>query len=421
MKSFLRLLFSFTTISFLNKAIPLITVPILTNNLGLANYGRYVFALASIAFFETLINFGFKTTAVNELILCNDKKQESYLFFKIISLKGFMLLISCFIIFIYNLLFPFQDSEILIYCSPYFFGYVLNQEWFFHGKKQMLFITVLTLLVRVCYLISVIYMILTPDDLNLALLISSLSFFILSFLGTTYAISKYDLVFVYFPKLKDIFSQFSQSIFFFLATISVYFTSSFNYILLANFYDIKSVGIYAIVDKIIKAVNELSTPLNNAIYPRLSSLYKDNLNLYNKNVKQFSYLLFFVFLISSLLIVFSSKHIISFFISDFKYLDLGIYLLTILSISIPFHSLSTFYSIIYVINQRQRLLFQVTSVVSVISIITLSLIGDHLEIIYFAIGVVFIQLLTFSILKKNSDTFKLFKKILKNEKTKLLV
>ena len=66
----------------MNKVIPIITVPILTNNLGLANYGRYVFALASIAFFETLINFGFKTTAVNELILCNDKKQESYLFFK---------------------------------------------------------------------------------------------------------------------------------------------------------------------------------------------------------------------------------------------------------------------------------------------------------------------------------------------------
>jgi len=400
MKSFLRLLFSFTTISFLNKVIPIITVPILTNNLGLANYGRYVFALASIAFFETLINFGFKTTAVNELILCNDKKQESYLFFKIISLKGFMLLISCFIIFIYNLIFPFQDIEILIYCSPYFFGYVLNQEWFFHGKKQMLFITVLTLLVRVCYLIGLIYMISTPDDLNLALLISSLSFFILSLMGTTYAISKYDLVFVYFPKLKDIFSQFLQSIFFFLATISVYFSSSFNYILLGNFYDIKSVGIYAIADKIIKAVNELSTPLNNAIYPRLSSLYKDNLNLYNKNVKQFSYLLFFVFLISSLLIVFSSKHIISFFISDFKYLDLGIHLLTILSISISFHSLSSFYSIIYVINQRQRLLFEVTSVVSVISIITLSLIGDHFEIIYFATGVVFIQLLTFSILKK---------------------
>ena len=101
MKSFLKLLFSFTTISFLNKAIPLITVPILTNNLGLADYGRYVFALASIAFFDTLINFGFKTTAVNELILCDDIKQESFLFFKIISLKGLMLLISLFIIFIW--------------------------------------------------------------------------------------------------------------------------------------------------------------------------------------------------------------------------------------------------------------------------------------------------------------------------------
>ena len=400
MKSFLKLLFSFTTISFLNKAIPLITVPILTNNLGLADYGRYVFALASIAFFDTLINFGFKTTAVNELILCDDIKQESFLFFKIISLKGLMLLISLFIIFIYNLFFPFQDSEILIYGIPFLFGYVLNQEWFFHGKKQMLFIMVLTFVVRVGYLIAIVSMISTPDDLNLALLISSLSFFVLSFLGTTYAISKYNLTFVSFPKLKDIYKQLSQNIFFFLATLSVYFYSSFNFILLGNFYDIKSVGIYAIADKVIKAVNELSVPFNNAIYPRLSSLYKNNPNLYIKNKEQFSYILFFIFLTMSILIVFSSEHVISFFISDLTQLDLGICLLIILSISIPFNSLNLFYSIIYVINQKQRLLFQVTAIASVISVITLSLIGYYLEIIYFAIGTVFTQLLIFSILRK---------------------
>jgi polysaccharide transporter, PST family len=400
MKSFLKLLFSFTTISFLNKAIPLITVPILTNNLGLADYGRYVLALASIAFFDTLINFGFKTTAVNELILCDDIKQESFLFFKIISLKGLILLISLFIIFIYNLFFPFQYSEILIYCIPFLFGYVLNQEWFFHGKKQMLFIMVLTFVVRVGYLIAIVSMISTPDDLNLALLISSLSFFVLSFLGTTYAISKYNLTFVSFPKLKDIYKQLSQNIFFFLATLSVYFSSSFNFILLGNFYDIKSVGIYAIAEKVIKAVNELSVPFNNAIYPRLSSLYKNNPNLYIKNKEQFSYILFFIFLTMSILIVFSSEHVISFFISDLTQLDLGIYLLIILSISIPFHSLNSFYSIIYVINQKQRLLFQVTAIASVISVITLSLIGYYLEIIYFAIGTVFTQLLIFSILRK---------------------
>lgn len=400
MKSFLKLIFSFTTISFLNKAIPLITIPILTNNLGLADYGRYVLALASIAFFDTLINFGFKTTAVNELILCDDIKQESFLFFKIISLKGLILLISLFIIFIYNLFFPLQYSEILIYCIPFLFGYVLNQEWFFHGKKQMLFIMFLTFVVRVGYLIAIVSMISTPDDLNLALLISSLSFFVLSFLGTTYAISKYNLTFVSFPKLKDIYKQLSQNIFFFLATLSVYFCSSFNFILLGNFYDIKSVGIYAIADKVIKAVNELSVPFNNAIYPRLSSLYKNNPTLYIKNKEQFSYILFFIFLTMSILIVFSSEHVISFFISDLTQLDLGICLLIILSISIPFNSLNSFYSIIYVINQKQRLLFQVTAIASVISVITLSLIGYYLEIIYFAIGTVFTQLLIFSILRK---------------------
>ena len=264
----------------------------------------------------------------------------------------------------------------------------------------MLFIMVLTFVVRVGYLIAIVSMISTPDDLNLALLISSLSFFVLSFLGTTYAISKYNLTFVSFPKLKDIYKQLSQNIFFFLATLSVYFYSSFNFILLGNFYDIKSVGIYAIADKVIKAVNELSVPFNNAIYPRLSSLYKNNPNLYIKNKEQFSYILFFIFLTMSILIVFSSEHVISFFISDLTQLDLGICLLIILSISIPFNSLNSFYSIIYVINQKQRLLFQVTAIASVISVITLSLIGYYLEIIYFAIGTVFTQLLIFSILRK---------------------
>ena len=85
-KTFISLFLSFSTINVVNRIIPLISIPLLTNNLGLDSYGEYVIILSYYVLFDTLVNYGFKTTAVIDLGMC-DITQESNLFHEIFFFK----------------------------------------------------------------------------------------------------------------------------------------------------------------------------------------------------------------------------------------------------------------------------------------------------------------------------------------------
>lgn len=401
MNSILKLLFSFTSISLLNKIIPLITVPLLTNNLGLENYGKYVFTIAIIGFLETVINFGLKTTGVNELILCNGIKDESKLFFIVLIIKGGLLILSFLMFYGLFLFSMFDDLEALFYCIPFTFGYVFNQEWFFHGKKQMTIVAILTIIVRIIFLAAIYIYIQSPKDLNLALLLSSSSFFILSILETVIAIFRYGITLNVSIKIIDFKQHILKSVHFFLTTLNVYFISSFNYILLGNFYEINSVGVYAIADKVVKATTEISTLINKSIYPTLSNLFKFNKVKYQNLVIRIKRIQYFLFSIFIILVIYNSKIIFGFFNSDFSQLNLGVCLLIILSLSLPFQALNSFSALRFVIMQKQKLLFNISIIISITSLVLLSLVGYHLNIEYFAIANVLISFFFWTLLNIN--------------------
>ena len=406
MNSILKLLFSFATISLLNKLIPLITVPLLTKSLGLENYGKYVFTIAIIAFLETVISFGLKTTGVNELILCNDKKEESKLFFIILIIKAGMLILSFMIFYILYLSSLLDDIERLIYCIPFVLGYVFNQEWFFHGKKQMTIVTILTIIVRIMFLASIYHYIKSPKDLNFALLLTSTSIFILSILETIIIIFKYDITLFIKIKIIDIKHHILKSFNFFLATLNVYFVASFNYILLGNFYEVKSVGVYAIADKVIKAGTEISTLLNNSIYPTVSNLFKVDKVKYQNTVTRIKKIQYFIFSILIIVIIYNSKFIYGFFDSDPTQLKIGSCLLIILSLSMPFQALNSFSALRFLLAQKEKLLFKISLYVCLVSLIIQSLVGYFMGIEYFALANVLVIIFFWTLLNINLSSLK---------------
>ena len=136
-KKFISLFLSFFSINVLNRLIPLITVPILTNRLGLDVYGKYILILSYTLFFDILISFGFKTSAVVDLNFCKSKEDENELFFKILFSKLMMLIPSVFIL-LYVLTFEnINTYHSIIFCITILMGVALNQEWYFHAKGKM--------------------------------------------------------------------------------------------------------------------------------------------------------------------------------------------------------------------------------------------------------------------------------------------
>ena len=134
-KNFISLFFSFSAINILNRLIPLISIPFLTNNLGLESFGIYALTLSYVILFDTIVSFGFKTTAVVELKKCKTKEQENQLFFRII-LSKFLIATPSFFTLIFFLRYIDDIIGVSIFSLLILLSIVLNQEWYFHGKER---------------------------------------------------------------------------------------------------------------------------------------------------------------------------------------------------------------------------------------------------------------------------------------------
>ncbi|MDB2456463.1 oligosaccharide flippase family protein [Flavobacteriaceae bacterium] len=385
MKEFFRLLISFFTINVLNKVIPFISIPLLTNRMGIDVFGTYAIFLATIGFFELLINFGLKTTGVNELIRCQSKDEKNELFFNILLIKGAIASLIIIVVFpLINFLNLSMVSEYLIYSVPLLIGFALNQEWFFQAKKKMKAITIIAFFTRLIYLIFLFYFVLDSGDLEFAILAYAFMLFSQSLLGNVYAIYKYRIKFK--PDNFNVYGLLIRTGYFFISSINVYLYTGFNYIILGCFYNSTLVGLYAIADKITNAFKDLVTPFNNSIYPILSEKYFVDLEKFKSISKQYSQYLTLFFIIFPIGIFFTSELILNFFIKNQSEINSGKFFLKILSLGIPIHAMLSFYTLNFIIKNKQKQLFKITLFTGIFSILLLGGIGNFLQIEYFLIG-----------------------------------
>ncbi|MDA8639586.1 oligosaccharide flippase family protein [Flavobacteriaceae bacterium] len=385
MNEFIRLLISFFTLNFLNKVIPFISIPLLTNRLGIDVFGTYTIVLATIGFFELLINFGLKTTGVNELILCQSKEKENELFFNVLLIKGAIAFLIIIVVFpLINFLNLSTVSNYLIYSTPLLVGFVLNQEWFFQAKKKMKAITIIAVFSRLSYLVFLFNFVLDSGDLEYAILAYAGMFFSQSLLGNIFAIYTYRI------KIKiisfNVFNLLIRSGYFFISSLNVYLYTGFNYIILGFFYNATLVGLYSIADKITNAFKDLVTPFNNSIYPILSEIHSVDTEKYKSISKQYSQYLTLFFIIFPIGIFFTSELILNFFIKNQSEINSGKFFLKTLSLGIPINALLSFYTLNFIIKNKQKQLFKITLFTGIFSILLLGTIGNFLKIEYFVLG-----------------------------------
>lgn len=409
MKAILKLLFSFLSISALNKIVPILTIPILTDKLGFEKYGIYVFVLALVGFIETIINLGFKVTAVNQLSRLKSAKEENELFLNVFYAK---ILISTLIFTMMGILYFFPINENFIYvwmCSPLILGFTINQDWFFHAKKDMLAVTSITFLNRIIYLISIFLFVENSSDLNLVLLLFSFGFFFQSLITSGLLIKKYKIKLYLYFGFRSVFIEIKNGFYFFLASLSSYFYSNFNYIILGSHYNLNIVGLYAIVDKVCNGLRELAVPLNNSIFPFLSEKRENDRKLYERWSLKYIVFLFFFFSFISVVVLISNQYIMEFFNVENSDTPMVTKLFYILPLGIPIHVLSSFLGFKYVIDKNDKKLFQITFIGSIISVCVLWATSLYFSIYSFALIYVCVLLLLFALLFFNIPDLKFFK------------
>ena len=397
-KTFISLFLSFSTINVVNRIIPLISIPLLTNNLGLDSYGEYVIILSYYVLFDTLVNYGFKTTAVIDLGMCESITQESNLFHEIFFSKLILSIPSIFILSAIISHIGLGKFESISFSSLIIFSAVLNQEWFYHGKGKMKSVLIIYFFNRLIYLLAIFIFVKSPLDLYKALIIFSFTQFLQSFLCFSIAFREFELQTSKGLSLKSLIIRYLNNFYFFSANLSSYFYTSFNYIILDQFYSPALIGIYGIADRFINAIRDFSNTFHSAILPILS-FRSNRKNKYIFLIYTIS--VFMVFTVIATGVIFLSDYIFTFFSSENVENNIGSSIIKILSLGLPITVVIGSLSQVYLINNESKTLFIVITLFSIISVTISILISSLYEIKYFAISNVSLMviLLTFLTIK----------------------
>lgn len=271
--------FSLSFLQALNYILPVIALPYLIRTVGLENFGKIAFAYAFTQYFVILTDYGFNLSATREVSLCESRQDLlCSIFSSVMSAKAILVLISFVIFLLAVVIVPRFRLEWYFYVSG--FGMVLGNAmfpvWFFQGREKMRHIADINVVSGIVYCLAIFLFVRNQSDYLIVPAINSLVFVLSGTMGLYVAIKRFGIPFILQPP-ESVRKQFKSGwgVFTSIVAINAYTaTRVFAVGLLTNN---TLTGFYSIAERIAGVVQTFPlTPLSQALYPRLSSIYHRN-------------------------------------------------------------------------------------------------------------------------------------------------
>ncbi len=291
---------------------PLITFPYLVRVLEPKGYGLVAFITAFIGYFKIITDYGFNLSATKEISRNRKNKEKlSEIFSSVITVKIILFVLSFFLLLpVVSVIPKFnQNSNLYFIAFISVVGSVLFPIWFFQGLERMSFITIINLIVKTLWVISIFIFVIVKEDLYLVLLLESLSSITIGIIGimSVKYYWKINLTFVGFKKIKK---QFKESWYYFLSTISISFYTISNVFILGLFVNYQIVGFFSAADKIRVAIQNITAISGQTIFPHLSLKFKESKELALHFIKKYLKIFGIISFVLSLILFFFAKEII---------------------------------------------------------------------------------------------------------------
>jgi polysaccharide transporter, PST family len=275
-KTILENVVSLYLVQFANFILPLITFPYLVRVLGTDKFGLLAFAGAFVQFFVSFTDYGFNYSATRRISVHRDDPLiVSTIFSSVLIVKVLFMILSFIVITILTLSINRFRSEAVLYfiTSLAVLGNVIFPVFFYQGIEKMKLLSVFNLISRVVTVSCIFVFIHNSGDFLRAAFIQTAGVLIsgiISLLTLRVVYPKLNLV---RPKRSYIIGMLSEGWSFFVTILSTTLFMSSNVFILGLFTNNAIVGSFAIADKIVRAVTNLSAPIGNAIYPRVGALF----------------------------------------------------------------------------------------------------------------------------------------------------
>lgn len=291
-----------------NYLLPLIIMPYMIRVLGIANFGIFSLAQAISLYLAIITDYGFsfsaaKMTSINR----NNKVKLSNIFHSVLCVK-ILLLVGVIVIYFFCVSWLNRLSEnklVYIYSIGILIGQTIIPVWFFQGMEKMKYITIVNVLIRLIFMVFLVLFISEPKHLELAVLFQSLSFLFASFVSIFFAYRYFNLKFC-LPKRKDIMQLIGEGKHMYISTLSISLYRNANILILGFFANDVAVGVYSSAEKVVRAIQSITSPVSQAIYPSLSfkfskiSVLEALTNIW-KVAKYYTIVLVFIVIVSILL------------------------------------------------------------------------------------------------------------------------
>lgn len=293
--------------------LPLLAIPYILLKIGVEGYGKVAFSQALGTYALLLTDYGFSYIGTRDIANNKNNKQKiSEIFWSITLIKTILLFFGCLMLFMLSITFePIKNLSYGIYIAILpAIGSIIFPLWFFNGIEFMRTISIISMLCRVFLFLLIFIFIENTDDIYIAQLILQ-SPTVLIGLITTIFIMQRKYIYLITPSKINVVYYFFEAKHAFYATASSAIYRSSNTIILGLLTTSSHVAFYSIVEKIVKATQEINRPIMQITYPRICNEFIINKEKLKKTLRTIFHLIITFFSIVAIILYFASDTIIN--------------------------------------------------------------------------------------------------------------
>jgi len=297
-----------------NYALPILTVPFLVKTLGKDSFGILALSQVVASYLIVICDYGFNISATREVALhAKDKKTLSITVSKVLAAKSVIGFSSLVITTLIIALFLHDNQAIFIVSASQVIGQIFFPVWFFQGIENMPKMVIFFFVSKVIYTILIFLFIRNADDALLASFFFSATNIFSGLLALRYAIRKYHLK-LSLPHILDIKASFVTGFDVFIPSFFSNVISNGGVLVLGIFHPPGVVGIYAAIEKLVKAGIGVLSVITQTTFPIYSRIFATS----PRKARQFLSKIMYIVL-SGLAIVFSIVYFFSSFLLSVIY------------------------------------------------------------------------------------------------------
>jgi len=265
-------LFYITLMEIARYIFPLITIPYLARVLGVVGVGKVAFAAAVMMWVNTIINWGFNSSAVRDLAQNRDDKVFVSKHFSVVLWSRMLLMVlTTVVLVILTFVIPkFRDIADLLMASfiaiP---ANIIASTWFFRGMEKMKYNTILSVIAQAVFTILVFVFVRDEDDYVLQPLLGSLGSVVCAVISVAIIKKEFDVK-LHRPDFKQMFVQIKGSTDIFINELMPNFYNNFSALLLGFYGDAAANGIYDAGKKLCNIFNTIHGAAISTFFPYFS-------------------------------------------------------------------------------------------------------------------------------------------------------